>query len=94
MDVGVACDNPKRFRWLRRLFYPLDAWLDHYLWFPLSNITRKYTESRHFNRFVAGISEFAWVKTCGYGWKFAAHCAGIYWGWVKVDPGPPPEKAE
>lgn len=84
MSESIPCDNPKRFVWLRRLLGPIDSWLDTRIWWRVAEVTQRHRQRPGFSRFFAGISEFAWIKYCGYGWKFAARCGLIYWGWVKV----------
>ncbi len=92
-EQSKTCANPKRFLWLRRRLKQIDWAIDRAVWSRVADLTHKYTEAPHFNRFLAGVGEFAWTKVCGYGWRFAAHCGGIYWGLVKVkyDAGPLPD---
>lgn len=93
-EIAATCANPRRLIWLRGQLGRVDWWIDCVVWRRLAHITHGCDEDFRFNRFLAGVHEFAWTKFCGYGWRFAAHCGAIYWGWVKVEEGPPPQKMD
>lgn len=90
--VSSVCADPKRFLWLRLRLRRVDWFFDKTLWFRLAGVLHRYTEAPHFNGFLMGVYRFAWIKFCGYGWRFAVRIGLIHWGFVKVAESPPPRK--
>ncbi len=63
----------------RRMLRIINWWLDRHVWFHISMMTLRWQEPEYYNHILEGLHEFAWMKYCGYGWKFALHRACIYW---------------